>query len=583
MVLFPLYEKDFVAPRKSRRYVFAPFVEEQPPTVSTEAIPVIAKTVIEDTTKSSKDVPPLTDIVQVQTITKRLVQYSSYLEQRIQRSGPKAAGFACLRTGQDGTMVVRINNYNVHLTVPLEKLLTLYSARLSGDSLDDYRTRNLRRFIDFIKRVPKKLTCLEDLKQVIDNNRQIGAGKKTLGKVEEIFLTGTCSALEVRINDETLRSMIGFTKIWGIGAVKARTIAIDNNIRTVSELKERMFNEPINPPKDVHGREFLGPDERECLKYYDDLIERMPRSEAGQLVAKVNEAAIKVYGEGKAIVVGAGSYRREKETCGDVDVLISTVSRDEPLLDLNILRDELYRSGVLIYTLRGGENSLGNEDQHFGKRPHMLPKLNAAVHKDKLQNLKNIEKLVRIQGLAENNSSSEEDDELTRKQRKLDGGGTKVTPVIEGATFLPREEYPHHLYMGLARLSPDHKVRRIDIKIYDRKVLAFALLYFTGSDYFNRSLRLLCQKSGWTLSDQGLRKTQAGASYKTREWRSRSIACESELDVLTAIGAPWREPKDRDMELQEIDMEISSSLAVDGSGFVNADALDNDFSDSEII
>jgi hypothetical protein len=37
------------------------------------------------------------------------------------------------------------------------------------------------------------------------------------------------------------------------------------------------------------------------------------------------------------------------------------------------------------------------------------------------------------------------------------------------------------------------------------------------------------------------------------------------------------------MELQEIDMEISSSLAVDGSRFVNADALDNDFSDSEII
>lgn len=591
MVLFPLLDDFSSGVKSQRRYVFSPFVDHgeppPPPSISTDvAAPIITDALsissIKANTSTSKDAP-VSDIVQVQTITKRLVQYSSYLEQRIQKSGAKAAGFACLRTGQDGTMVVRINNYNTHLTVPLEKLLTLYGAKLSGDSLDDFRTRSLRRFIDFIKRVPRKLLCLEDLEKAVDNNRHIGAGKKTLKKVEEIFLTGTCSALEVRVSDETLQSMIGFTKIWGIGAVKARRIAIDNNIKCISELKERMFNEPPNPPRDTNGRELLGPDERECLKYYDDLIERMPRSEAGQLVSKVNEAAIKVYGAGKAIVIGAGSYRREKETCGDVDVLISTVSKDEPLLDLNILRDELYRSGVLLYTLRGGESSLGNEDQHFGRKPHTLPKANAAVLKDKVQNMKNIERLVRIQGLAENNSSSEEDDELSRKQRKLDGGGVKVTPVVEGATFLPREEYPHHLFMGLARLSPDHKVRRIDIKIYDRKVFAFALLYFTGSDYFNRSLRLLCQKSGWTLSDQGLRRTQAGANYKTREWRSRSIACESELDVLTAIGAPWREPKDRDMEIQEKDMAIPSSLAVDGLTFVDADAVDNDFSESEIM
>lgn len=562
MLLFPLLND---LP-KNRRYIFSPFIENEERDQEKRQVPSPRLSTTTSTTTSNTITT--TDIGQVRTINKRIVQFSNYLEQRIKVSGAKAAGFACLRTGQDGTMIVRINNYNAHITAPLEKLFTFYDARLSGDGTDEWRTRNLRRFIDFIKRVPKKLSSIEEVREVVENNKHIGAGKKTLVKVEEILMTGTCSALEVRVSDEQLRSMINFTKIWGIGAVKARKIAIDNGIKSIAELKARIFNDPPNPPKDSNGRELFGPDERECLKYYNDLIERMPRSEAGEFVSRVNEAANKVYGAGRAIVVGAGSFRRGKETCGDVDVLISTVSRDEPLLDLNVLRDELYRSGLLIYTLRGGESSLGNEDKHFGRRPHTLPKLNAAVLHAKVQNMKDVEKLVRTQGLAEVHSSSEDDDELERKQRKLDGGGTKITPIIEGATFLPREEYPHHLFMGLARLSEDHKVRRIDIKIYDKKVFAFALLYFTGSDYFNRSLRLLCQKSGWTLSDQGLRRTQVGVNFKKREWRSRSIACESELDVLTAIGAPWREPRDRDMEVQEKDMakNVATQLGgLDGS------------------
>ena len=159
MVRFPLLDDFSSGVKSQRRYVFTPFVDHgeppPPPSVSTGvAAPIITDALsissIKANTSTSKDAP-VSDIVQVQTITKRLVQYSSYLEQRIQKSGAKAAGFACLRTGQDGTMVVRINNYNTHLTVPLEKLLTLYGAKLSGDSLDDFRTRSLRRFIDFIK------------------------------------------------------------------------------------------------------------------------------------------------------------------------------------------------------------------------------------------------------------------------------------------------------------------------------------------------------------------------------------------------------------------------------------------------
>jgi DNA polymerase lambda len=43
-------------------------------------------------------------------------------------------------------------------------------------------------------------------------------------------------------------------------------------------------------------------------------------------------------------------------------------------------------------------------------------------------------------------------------------------------------------YMGIAKIGVTH--RRIDIKVYPRDSFGFALLYFTGSDHFNRSMRL---------------------------------------------------------------------------------------------
>ena len=52
--------------------------------------------------------------------------------------------------------------------------------------------------------------------------------------------------------------------------------------------------------------------------------------------------------------------------------------------------------------------------------------------------------------------------------------------------------------------------RRIDIKVYPRSMYAFALLYFTGSDHFNRSMRWYAHylkighHVGHKLSDDGL-------------------------------------------------------------------------------
>ena len=47
-------------------------------------------------------------------------------------------------------------------------------------------------------------------------------------------------------------------------------------------------------------------------------------------------------------------------------------------------------------------------------------------------------------------------------------------------------------YMGICKLGDIH--RRIDVKIYPKESYGFALMYFTGSDHFNRSMRLYAKK-----------------------------------------------------------------------------------------
>ena len=59
-------------------------------------------------------------------------------------------------------------------------------------------------------------------------------------------------------------------------------------------------------------------------------------------------------------------------------------------------------------------------------------------------------------------------------------------------------------YMGIYQLEAGNIHRRIDMKIYPREHFGYAVLYFTGSDYFNRSMRLFARKKGLTLSDHGL-------------------------------------------------------------------------------
>jgi DNA polymerase/3'-5' exonuclease PolX len=80
--------------------------------------------------------------------------------------------------------------------------------------------------------------------------------------------------------------------------------------------------------------------------------------------------------------------------------------------------------------------------------------------------------------------------------------------------------------------------------VYPRRYFGFALLYFTGSDHFNRSMRLFARKKGWSLSDRYLKRVvrvRKGVKLESGE----SVVCPEEVDVFIALGLEYKDPTER--------------------------------------
>lgn len=97
-------------------------------------------------------------------------------------------------------------------------------------------------------------------------------------------------------------------------------------------------------------------------------------------------------------------------------------------------------------------------------------------------------------------------------------------------------------YMGVCQASPEEPHRRIDILTVLPAEWPFALLYFTGSGHFNRSMRFWAGKRGYSLSQHGLR-----VNYGNDNKGPCIAGITTETQIFEALGLEWRPPEDRDV------------------------------------
>ncbi|GMH67810.1 hypothetical protein TrST_g13511 [Triparma strigata] len=111
---------------------------------------------------------------------------------------------------------------------------------------------------------------------------------------------------------------------------------------------------------------------------------------------------------------------------------------------------------------------------------------------------------------------------------------------------------PKRSYMGVCNVAGHF--RRIDIKCYPKHSEAFALLYFTGSGHFNRSMKKFCKTAKLKLTDEGLWYRKG----KTNE-SGISVACKEEEDIFNAIGLDYIRPEFRSVGIEAVSMGVEAN------------------------
>ena len=98
---------------------------------------------------------------------------------------------------------------------------------------------------------------------------------------------------------------------------------------------------------------------------------------------------------------------------------------------------------------------------------------------------------------------------------------------------------------GACCLPGQTQWRRIDFLLVPWAEMGAALIYFTGNDIFNRSMRLLASKKGYRLNQRGLYKDVIRGKNRERITEGTLVESRDERKIFDILGVPWRPPEHR--------------------------------------
>lgn len=209
----------------------------------------------------------------------------------------------------------------------LEKLKISYYQ----DSSKKWQIIAINKAIKSIESYTKEIKSGEQLQEEIK-----GIGSKIKDHINEIIKEGSIKCIENKDLNE--KSYSDFMSIVGVGKAKAKEW-ISKGINTIEELKKEIKEGHIKVTNNID----LG------LKYYDDLKERIPRNEINEMKKKMEEILKTI--NSSLIFEICGSYRRNEESSGDIDFLITHPEYKDNNKKYNYLKEilnELKRKEIIV-------------------------------------------------------------------------------------------------------------------------------------------------------------------------------------------------------------------------------------------
>jgi DNA polymerase/3'-5' exonuclease PolX len=159
----------------------------------------------------------------------------------------------------------------------------------------------------------KGLNIIKELDYEIEDITQIekikGIGKGICKRVNEILETGKLSELNNKVDKKKIIEEL--TSVFGIGVKIANKYMNEFNIKNITELKEAHDKNIIKLTDEM----LIG------LKYIDDLKHRISYIDITNIEAVLQNLLKQYYPE--LIMEICGSYRRVRETSGDIDILLT--------------------------------------------------------------------------------------------------------------------------------------------------------------------------------------------------------------------------------------------------------------------
>ena len=214
--------------------------------------------------------------------------------------------------------------YNEEFIDLMEKLNTIMSKQ--GEP---FRARAYQKAQETLMAYPDDIYTTSQLKG------KPGIGPTIIDKLDEYIKTGTLRVLE----KEKTNPINILSDIYGVGPKKAQEL-VDAKIKTIDELRTRQD-------------ELLNDTQKIGLKYYEQILERIPRTEIEQYEKIFTEQFDKVaknFPDSKFEIVG--SYRRGAQTSGDIDVIITGKTGGI----YNAFVDELLKTKIILEVLSRGSS-----------------------------------------------------------------------------------------------------------------------------------------------------------------------------------------------------------------------------------
>jgi DNA polymerase (family 10) len=262
------------------------------------------------------------------------------------------------------------------------------AALLEIQGANPFRVRAYRNAAQTLGGLPRSVADM--LEEEEDLSRLPGIGKDLAAKIAEFIDTGHLAALE-ELEKEVPAGLVDLTRLPGLGPKRVKVLHEELGIRDLTDLERAATKHLI---RELSG--FGAKTEQRIL----EALSRNPQEDRRHKLANVEEIASSYVEYLRAIpgvkdVIVAGSYRRRKETVGDLDILV-TCKKGSPVMKGFVEYDEvdavisrgttratvLLRSGIQVDLRVVAQASYGAALYYFtGSKAHNIAVRTIAVKK----------------------------------------------------------------------------------------------------------------------------------------------------------------------------------------------------------